>query len=559
MSRPFLVFTPAPDFSTPPRRKYFSGTDVSQLGAAPGIGYFHGKKTHEIQTVDYTSDGLADDLEMRRKLREAAGGFRTMLVPSWRSELKLTADHAAGAGSLTFDDSRWGASLLTDWHHDNLGKYIWTWNATNGLAIFEAVEILDATPGAQEILIAQDLPAAIATTDLIGLCRPMRLSRDSHQARYQAPGYAKRGLTWQEKRLKIDDAQAEIFTAQTFQQHQFFTSWSAPTDGTPHRTDFLMAGADGPYNLHVADPNQYTTRYTAWKNPTDGRIYIQQLAEDAVDRETTPGAQTFLFGTETPDVQSLALAFDQLAYEIIAYENSSQQIEIRWKLLTTVQSETWEGYNPVLFYNGLVDPAGVSAGESDVICYYLHKDSNHILWRAQRENFATEHTLHVPFRPFRLEASERDDDVEKFYVIDQGQRAGQLVSDPYTDPIPEPILPPDNVDGSEGDSAGSTLEFSAIYESAIKGADDAEEAGSTLEFSAIYESAIKGADDAEEAGSTLEFSAIYESAIKGADDAEEAGSTFDFTTEYTKVTREAPAPDQANSTLELTTTYEEAP
>lgn len=83
----------------------------------------------------------------------------------------------------------------------------------------------------------------------------------------------------------------------------------------------------------------------------------------------------------------MALAFDQDALPVIAFNKTVSTVSVR-RYVSTVKTEyTFTGYNPVLFYNGT---ALVFTTVTDVVCLYLNAGGTALYSRFQRENFGVE-------------------------------------------------------------------------------------------------------------------------------------------------------------------------
>lgn len=92
------------------------------------------------------------------------------------------------------------------------------------------------------------------------------------------------------------------------------------------------------------------------------------------------------------NAQHLALAFDQSARPVTAWEQSQELCTVRYwdEAQRLYQTRTFSGVNPVLMNDVL---AHYRLGDSDVVVFYLSEDRTRVLGRIQRERYDTEHEV----------------------------------------------------------------------------------------------------------------------------------------------------------------------
>lgn len=121
------------------------------------------------------------------------------------------------------------------------------------------------------------------------------------------------------------------------------------------------------------------------------------------------------------EVRHLALAFDQAARHVVAYERKGEVWVRQWDPVRGeyVMRGPWPGVDPVLVMDATV---GYHVPDSDVLLFHLTPDRKALVMRVQRELYGTAHTVET----FAEEA-----------ILDQGvalpyqfELLGSLASDP---------------------------------------------------------------------------------------------------------------------------------
>ena len=91
-----------------------------------------------------------------------------------------------------------------------------------------------------------------------------------------------------------------------------------------------------------------------------------------------------LFPDPLPDTAThIALSFDANARPVFAYEDDGT-IYVRRFVAGVPTSYSWEGVEPCLFFNGVVN---FDDAQTDVVCYHLTDTGGSLYARIQRENF----------------------------------------------------------------------------------------------------------------------------------------------------------------------------
>ena len=92
------------------------------------------------------------------------------------------------------------------------------------------------------------------------------------------------------------------------------------------------------------------------------------------------------------EVRHLALAFDQAARHVVAYERSGEVWVRQWDPVRSeyVMRGPWPGVDPVLVMDATV---GYHIPDSDVLLFHLTLDWKQLVMRVQRELYETAHTV----------------------------------------------------------------------------------------------------------------------------------------------------------------------
>jgi hypothetical protein len=102
------------------------------------------------------------------------------------------------------------------------------------------------------------------------------------------------------------------------------------------------------------------------------------------------------------EVRHMALAFDQAARHVMAYERDGQIWMRQWDPLTNqfTMRGPFPGVDPVLIQDAIV---GYFPPDSDVLLFHLSPDRTTLVMRAQRELYATPHVVQTFPKPVVLD------------------------------------------------------------------------------------------------------------------------------------------------------------
>ncbi len=253
-----------------------------------------------------------------------------------------------------------------------------------------------------------------------------------------------------------------------------FTGHVETVENTPQRRD--TSYTFGPDNYHGQQNAAYTKRWACWPSSTGG---FRLLRDATLDSITPPDESQGFKSQITSAIISTAhvcLAFDQVGFEVIAWQDNDDAKIIRYQNGTPT-TVTFKGWCPVLFFNGLVNIDAKNNGTTDVVCYYIRRASGSICARFQRDNFAVEYVIggypHLPLLLFKSEASGL---LHSLTAMDDGYRK-MLLSATYPtqpDPLPDPYVA---IALQESVGVLQSLLTDLLYELAIFSATAAESAG----------------------------------------------------------------------------------
>lgn len=175
--------------------------------------------------------------------------------------------------------------------------------------------------------------------------------------------------------------------------------------------------APGPRSMGDTGDGSYATLYGyAWAGLLDRverrfRLFQAQVpGEGPWPLHDSRGAEVAVWvEVEVPplphpveEIRHLALAFDQAARHVVAYEREGEVWVRQWDPLTQsfVQRGPFPGVDPVLIQDATV---GYYPPDSDVLLFHLSPDRTSLVMRVQRELYATPHVIQTFDRPVVLD------------------------------------------------------------------------------------------------------------------------------------------------------------
>ena len=185
--------------------------------------------------------------------------------------------------------------------------------------------------------------------------------------------------------------------------------------GTTYAPELRLA--PGPRSMGDTGDGSYATLYGyAWAGLLDRverrfRLFQAQVpGEGPWPLHDSRGAEVAVWvEVEVPplphpveEVAHMALAFDQAAQHVVAYEREGEVWVRQWDPLSQsfVQRGPFPGVDPVLIQDATV---GYHPPDSDVLLFHLSPDRTSLAMRVQRELYATAHTIQTFDQPVVLD------------------------------------------------------------------------------------------------------------------------------------------------------------
>jgi hypothetical protein len=484
MSLEHPTFTFVPDFTSPPRFGIATNHDKTAMGQAQQAVMFPQRRPDFIFSHSFAIATALEIQQLKEFFRARGGRTHPFFLPSWKRDLTLVEPVAAGEKQIPIisPDEDYAAQHLDDTDPDHYGRTLYFWRDGEEVWTERVIRVLPGDEAGQEILdLDTPLPFAIDDRTWIGWAHLSRFTEDRIEWKHSLPSVAECEISFRATRhANQNELTVAIEQIDQYGQLGFIECTVAPGEVLPVTN--RVAYAFGPEDLHATQDDPFSEPWAAF--PSSDGIHIQKATPPEFEVIWLPsegGSLSILFDEEI-ETDHVALAFDQNAYEVIAYQKAPTTIEVRRFFNLAVEVVEFEGQDPLLQYNALLDQ-DLPTGETDVVCYYIKPGQNALWMRFQRDNFETEYLAALlPGRPIALKRAyfvyneDASEGTLKVEFLDAGYRVGTLSSDGYPDPPPPPIDPqvysrpdPDTASAGTGALTG-TYENAIIY--ADGGAED---------------------------------------------------------------------------------------
>lgn len=458
MSLEHPTFTFVPDFTQAPRFGIATTHDRTGLGQARQTVLFPQRRPDYIFAHRFAITTALEIQQLKEFFRERGGRAHPFFLPSWRRDLTMIDTPTEGTKRITISSpgEDYEQTHLTDTDLDHYGRYVYVWKDGEPVFVERVIRVIPGVLEGQEILdLDTELPFDTDENTWIGWAHLVRFAEDRIEWQHWSTSAAEAEIVFRAVRhANQNELTVEIEQLDQYGQLGFVECTVAPGELEPPTT--RVAYAYGPITLHNSQDDPYYLQWAVW--PTSDGIRIRKTP-DPVWIPATGGTLSILFDEEVV-TDHLALAFDQNAYEVIAYQKETDTIEVRRYFNTEVVLAEFEGRDPLLQYNGLLDQ-DLETGDTDVVCYYIKAGINALWMRFQRDDFEVEYLAALlPGRPIALKRAyfEYNEDESagtlKVEFLDAGYRIGVLSSAAYPDPPPPPVFP--YVLTSQGDNATAT-------------------------------------------------------------------------------------------------------
>lgn len=478
MSLFFPTLTTVPDFSEAPRRGTATIHDRTAMGTATQTAFMPMRRPDYLFHFRFAFDDAAAVRDMKEFFRARGGRAEPFYFPSWRRDIRTVGVAAAGTQQITIQSPAedYEATHLTGTDADHYGRQLFFWRDGETVWMDSILRVLPSTTPGEEILdMDNPLPFDVDDDVFVGWAYLVRFTEDRLEWKHFSLDAAEVSIGFRGMR-QANQNEVEVAIEQVDQYGQlgFVSCAIAPGDILPVTN--RVAYASGPETLRASQDDPYSMPWAAY--PSTGGMKLRKAIPP--DNETiwlpqVGGTPSILFDDDV-DTDHVALAFDQNGYEVIAYQKTATTIECRRYFNTEVEIVEWDGIDPVLQFNGLLDE-DLPTGDTDVVAYYLKPGENVLYARFQRDNFGTEYVAALlPVRPVALKRATFDiaDDLSEgtllVDLVDPGFRVATLSSAAY--PAPAIPLPPPWVEvGLEESGRVSASIASGSYTPAVVYAD----------------------------------------------------------------------------------------
>lgn len=430
------IWTPVPDFTTNPREARAGHPDVVAFSNAAEFVSFPETRVERLLMFGFSWDVVRDWTLAKQFWAEKGGRAEVFLLPSWQRNLTFLTIPTSGSYTATVTHPDYASAYLTTTRRDEIGRYVYVWDATHGLQVLKVLSAAVVT-GGSTLTFESPLTFTPFRECFVGFAMLARFDNDESDWTHFDPTHVRVELTFRTVREStVTPATGALEDGVAQYQSLAFSAFEQTVEATPLR--FNVSEVLGPLNKRLTQNATYSVLWAAWPSTSGFRLLKNATPGAIIPPDETQGTPTDYFSTAIT-TEHVSLTFDQTAYEVFAWHSAANKITV--KSFTT--SITFDGFAPQLFYNGQVNVAARIAGTTDVVCYYLKKGSAGLFARFQRDNYAIEYVLGgYPTRPFYLVTHAVAGLVHSMYAIDEGYRKMRLDATypAQPDPLPDPYV-----------------------------------------------------------------------------------------------------------------------
>lgn len=555
MAITFPIFEHEPDFTRPIGRTVTTAQDVLRLSGAQALITWPQSRTETSLRITYSLRGLANCAAAKAFLAARAGQHEAFMLPTWQRDFSLALPATAGDTTITAAVDDYAALYLTTTADDEVGRFIFAWDADNGLFTTRIIRAVDGDDSS-ELELEDALPWTPPNGAIWGHLLLVRMSDDQLAVKHMTPEHITFELAAITVRQRSTASEALLLLGSEGPEatEPFTRAIFEPLPSPKLRFDY--AHSDGPDNLHFPQDHTFAVRWCLWLGTSHVRL-AKATEGDIWPPQNDQGAPSALFPDGKPATTHISLAFDQNAWEVAAWENTAAgTITVRRRFNGTIFEHTFEGRSPALFNDGILAVDARLAGLSDVVCYYDKPGHNKIFARIQRNNFGTEHVVILgPAKLRRMIAADRDGQKATIAFIDDSFR---LVT-ATTDDFPVVIVPPSPyIYGVFDEAASAAATLAGEYELTIKQScdDTHDRANLGPELIGAYLDTIVTAWEAERASISPTLSGVYRDLIVRTAQTDDASLALQISAVYSKTIVATPTNTDDNAVnIELLGTY----
>lgn len=484
--RHYRTLTIVPDFREPPVGGVAMRRDDTAIAAAAMFSRFPSRSSRALN-LRFISRGPTETSALRAFLLQTRGNWGAFYVPSWYRDFGGVGDITTGSSILTIDrdPSEW---LETD-RPDTHGRTIYVYSPGGSLHV---ARILSAVAGSGTWELTLDLPfpfSAEAEECLCGIAWFVHLAGPELTFEHLTPDRCEvdvaviEGLNY-----RSSSSTHSIAPVTVYESEPFVSLLEEDSDPWSANADARACVAIGPDEYGEAQDLNFSNSWSF------------RLAAGVVSMESGAESLTSSLFNGTDAVEMLSGAFDALGTEVLAWQQDFDTIRIRWRIAGTPQVLNFTGRTPVCFQNWTMNGA-ISAGDGDVVVYYLRRRESKVFARYQRDSFATEYVVAIsPILPLALLGNAINGQSHELRALSGTHTRLTFSSDPYQLPPPRAR---DTAIADEDTSAAVNLMVIDAAATDEAGADDSSAAGSESVAAAVNFMVVDGEaiDDSEASGS----------------------------------------------------------
>lgn len=380
------------------------------------------------------------DLALAKAFWAAKGGSAAaFLLPSWEREITLAGTPTPGQ-YLEVEGINWLASFPIH-HPDGPGRYIYCHCPENGFWASRVVGAVDYTPSTTLLELETPLPWVPVDYAITGFLYVVRFADDEAEFVQFHPEIATAEFAFVSTRQRILKEEERTPVDGIFLEASRPLALGSAEPVEPPQYDMTVAYTWGPKNWRVYQNANYEEAWAGWLGTNSVRLGKFAPGEVAPPDDGLGFASPLFTGTLA--TTHLSLAFDQNGFEAFSWQSGPGVASVRRLVNGVIQTFTFPGFEPILFFNGNIAIEDRLLGESELVCYYRKPGYALLFARIMRDNFNIEYVAaQIPFIPVKLLDVIFDRDARTYSVrfVDVGWRTTLATSSPYPEPPP---IPPD--------------------------------------------------------------------------------------------------------------------
>jgi hypothetical protein len=434
--RAYQTLSIQPDFTNEPFLGLVESRAMVEIGQAPAWATWRAD-TPLAFAFDWMLMSPAETRSFRDFTNHLGGRSTPFFLPSWSPDYVLA--EPTTVGGVTIRVKAAGFSDLTDERPDTDGRQLFLVSTAGE---FQPCSVIGAVLDGDDEILTVDFPISYnfdPARTMVGKLYLVRLADDRVEFEFIRPGQGKASLravtARQTRRVNMQEALGSeaVFSLKAF-------SDVIAADLNPLLATFTAPTTVGPETYGVPQGDNFFREWSAFA--TVGGVTLQS---------SKPGASPIpsVLYDSSFQTRHLAFAFDASGNESIAWETEAGQIRLAYKAGGSNHWLNFTGISPVMFQTWTIDGT-ITAGNADLVIFYIREGYSGIFARFYRESFATEHLVaRSPTAPIYLQLARRFEGRIEVVGMDAGHRLARWRTLGYLTP-PERQFSIGNVDGVEG-------------------------------------------------------------------------------------------------------------